>query len=113
MKSVSYAGLTFQTSDAVADALLQLAAALGVNEKAETVDIPVVSSEGKLTSVQLVLGPASQFISQPVESAFDDPDVPEVVAALQKRTRLLGLPRAAAVSAADFTNFDLENPETE
>lgn len=109
MKSVSYAGLTFQTADAIADALLQLAAALGQNERAETVEIPVIENDGHLTSVQLVVGPASQFISRPVESRFDDPADDGVLEQLEKRTRMLDLPRAAAVSAGEIDRFDLDD----
>ncbi len=110
MKSVSYAGLTFQTADAIADALLQLAAALGQNERAETVDIPVIDDTGRLTSVQLVIGPASQFISRPVESHFDDPQGEDIIDYLQRRTRLLDLPRASAMSVSEFDRFDLDTP---
>ncbi|WP_291048073.1 hypothetical protein [Herbiconiux sp.] len=109
MKSVSYAGLTFQTADAIADALLSLAAALGQNERAETVEIPVVESDGHLTSVQLVVGPASQFISQPVVSRFADPVDDGVLDRLERRTRLLDLPRAAAVTAGEIDRFDLDD----
>ncbi|MDO9395689.1 MAG: hypothetical protein Q7T71_03995 [Herbiconiux sp.] len=108
MKSVLYAGVTFETADAVADALLELATALGMNERAETVEIPVVDADGAVTRVQLVIGPASQFISRPVSSEFDDPDDDAVVEELHRRTRLLGLPRAAAVSASDLDRLDYD-----
>jgi len=110
MKSVSYAGLTFSTADAIADALLQLAAALGQNERAETVDIPVVDDDGRPTSVQLVIGPASQFISRPVESTFADPQDDELLDMLERRIRSLDMPRAAAVSLNEFDRFDLDSP---
>ncbi len=110
MKSVSYAGLTFATADVIADALLQLAAALGQNERAETIDIPVVEESGRLSSVQLVVGPASQFISRPVESPFDDPQDQEILDTLNLRIRRLDLPRAAAVEPDEVDRFDLESP---
>ena len=110
MKSVSYAGLTFETADKIADALLQLAAALGANERSETVDIPVVESNGDLTSVQLVIGPASQFVSKRVTSPYDDPHDAEVVEHLRYRTRLLDLPRAAAISDNEIGRLDFDAP---
>jgi hypothetical protein len=110
MKSVSYAGLSFSTADAIADALLQLAAALGQNERAETVDIPVVEDDGRATSVQLVIGPASQFISRPVDSPYADPQDEDVIVALRRRTRSLDMPRAAAVTQNEFDRFDLDSP---
>ncbi|WP_382307669.1 hypothetical protein [Herbiconiux sp. UC225_62] len=110
MKSVSYAGLTFSTADAIADALLQLAAALGQNERAETVDIPVIDEDGRATSVQLVIGPASQFISRPIESAYAEPQDDALVDGMRRRIRSLDLPRAAAVSHVEFDRFDLDSP---
>ncbi|QJU54539.1 hypothetical protein SCB71_15550 [Herbiconiux sp. KACC 21604] len=110
MKSVSYAGLTFETADEIADALLQLAAALGVNERSETVDIPVVEQNGDLSSVQLVIGPASQFISKPVTSPYNEPASAEVVERLTYRTRLLDLPRAAAISDSEIGRLDFDSP---
>lgn len=108
MKSVTYAGLTFLTSDEIADALLQLAAALGQNERAETVEIPVITSEGALSSVQLVIGPASQFISRPIDSAFAEPASDETLTHLRHRLRLLDLPKANAVE--DLERFDFDGP---
>ena len=110
MKSVTYAGLTFATADVIADALLQLAAALGQNEKAETVEIPVIEEDGRPNSVQLVIGPASQFISRHIDSPYDDPQDVKLVDDLVKRTRLLDLPRASAVTAAEFDRFDFDTP---
>ncbi len=108
MKSVTYAGLTFLTSDEIADALLQLAAALGQNERAETVEIPVITEDGVLSSVQLVIGPASQFISRPIESAFAAPVSDETLEHLRHRLRLLDLPKASAVE--ELERFDFEGP---
>ncbi|WP_291041976.1 hypothetical protein [Herbiconiux sp.] len=110
MKSVSYAGLSFETADEVADALLRLATALGVKEKAETVEIPIVEEGGVQNVVQLVIGPASQFISRHVESPYADPESDGVVERLDQRTRLLELPRAAAVSPSEYDRFDIDNP---
>jgi hypothetical protein len=110
MKSVVYAGLTFLTGDEIADALLQLAAALGQNDRAETVEIPVITDDGVPSSVQLVIGPASQFMSRPVESAFEDPASKETLDHLRHRLRLLELPKASAVSSSDVERFDFDNP---
>jgi len=111
MKSVMYAGVTFLTGDEIADALLELAAALGKNEKAETVEIPVITPEGVLSSVQLVIGPASQFISRPVESAFTEPVSEKTLEHLRHRLRLLDLPKASAVSSNEVDRFDLDTPD--
>jgi hypothetical protein len=110
MKSVSYAGLTFSTADAIADALLLLAAALGQNERAETVEIPVVDDDGRPNSVQLVIGPASQFISRPFDSPYADPSDEELLDGLRRRIRSLDMPRAAAVSHSEFDRFDIDSP---
>jgi hypothetical protein len=110
MKSVSYAGLVFETADDVADALLALATALGQNDKAETVEIPIVEDGGKPNTIQLVVGPASQFVSRHIDSPYDDPEGSAVVARLTERTRLLDLPRAAAVAPEEYDRFDFDHP---
>ena len=110
MKSVSYAGHEFSTADDVADALLRLAAALGQNEKAETVDIPIVEEGGVPNSIQLVVGPASQFVSRHIESPYDDPDGTATVLYLDQRTRAFDVPRAGAVAPGEYDIIDLDGP---
>lgn len=64
MKEIIYAGGTFLTGDAIADALLDAAAALAEAQLAEPVDIPVVDADGNRDTTSLLLGPASQIVTR-------------------------------------------------
>jgi hypothetical protein len=55
------------------------------------------------------VGPASQFISQPGASKVAEPVDDGVLDRLERRTRLLDLPRAAAVTAGEIDRFDLDD----
>jgi hypothetical protein len=64
VKEIIYAGGTLLTGDAIADALLDAAAALAEAQLAEPVDIPVVDAEGNRDMTSLLLGPASQIVTR-------------------------------------------------
>jgi hypothetical protein len=72
MRKIIYAGGAFYTGDALAKALLQYAAALALNHSAAVVDLPVRTLHGGRGTQSLVLGPASQVMSETTE--FDDLD---------------------------------------
>ena len=96
MKRVSYAGVSFLTTDGVADALLRFVAALGLKQKAETVEIPAVGDRGDMVPVQLVIGPASALVSMPETSDIEDPDTSAAISSLNRRADALARPRAVA-----------------
>lgn len=106
MKRISYSGGSFLTSDAVADALLQLTAALGRSGSAETVDVPTVNESGDISALQLVLGPASQLTSQSEKSTVSDPDAPETVIEIERLAALVGPSRPVVEDRERITLFD-------
>jgi hypothetical protein len=90
---ITYAGESFLTTDAVADGLLDFVAALGERHEAESVAIPAITKDGKSVFVRLVVGPASELISVPVDSTLAEPDTSDFVSELLKRTQALSSPR--------------------
>ncbi|WP_431279374.1 hypothetical protein [Leifsonia poae] len=74
MRKLIYAGTTFYTGDRLAAALLEYASALAQNGTAQTVVIPAVSDSGEHGDFELVIGPASQLVSEPAHI-----DWPEIV----------------------------------
>jgi hypothetical protein len=114
MKRVTYAGETFLTTDPVADALVDLTAALGRSGKAEVVEVPAVDDSGTPHQVRLVVGPASQMSAVQVDSPFDDLDVGDTVSRLQAQARNLEQPNIASVTSAPVTSIfedeDLDSP---
>jgi hypothetical protein len=63
MHRVQYAGGSVLTGDDIATALLEYAAALARNASSATVEIPVREADGERGVAQVLIGPASQFVS--------------------------------------------------
>lgn len=78
------------TGDAIAEAVLAYAAALGENGTTDIVEIPTADAEGYATTAEVLLGPASQIM---VEAAPDDelePEDEDLVNELARRTTAVG-----------------------
>jgi hypothetical protein len=86
MMRVSYSNTSFLTSDAVARSLLEFAAAIARADGAETVCVPVVTADGELVEVEMVIGPASQMTATPEASDFPEPEMTEAVHAMDRAT---------------------------
>ncbi|MBC7589643.1 MAG: hypothetical protein H7226_01190 [Salinibacterium sp.] len=71
MKLILYAGGSVLTGDVVAHSVAEYATALAQAGKADTVRIPVIK-DGRLNSVELVIGPASQLIIEDAGGDFED-----------------------------------------
>ena len=113
MKRVSYAGETFLTTDAVADALVDLTAVLGRSHKAEVVELSAVDENGETREVRLVVGPASQISAVHVETEYEEPDTGDTVKRLQARARSLEHPNVATMTQAPNTSiFEDEDLES-
>jgi hypothetical protein len=98
VKRVSYAGLSFLTADGVADALVDLAAAL---PRAEIVEVPVLDSSGVTQYARLVIGPSSHMIAIPEKSAFPEPDHGDAAEKLRQRAQTAQSPHTATASEPD------------
>jgi hypothetical protein len=72
MKLIHYAGETLLTGDAIADAILTYASALASREESATIVIPVRLTDGSIADANLLVGPASQLVAVPQESALDE-----------------------------------------
>ena len=97
MKKVSYGGVSFITSDEAAEALLKFAAAAALNDFAEVVHVPVVDESGHAIVADLVIGPASELLVTPSDSAYDPPDTAVAVETLQKRVISLGASKRVSI----------------
>lgn len=95
---MSYSGLSFLTSDGVADALLDLAAAL---PKAEVVEVSVFDDSGAVQSARVVIGPSSHLIAIPEKSAYPEPALHGVEEKLRQRAKQARLPQTATATGTD------------
>lgn len=85
MRRVLYAGGSFDTGDEVAASVFEYARELARNVTADTVFVPARTSGGDVGIVEMLLGPTSQLLSEPLTMAG-----PEIVdEALVARVRAL------------------------
>ena len=72
MQRIHYAGGVLLTGSDIADAIVDYAAALATGHNAASVDIPVRTADGGVGRAHLLVGPASQLVTEPVESEFEE-----------------------------------------
>ena len=88
MRQITYAGGTFLTGDAIAEALMEYAAALANADRAATVHVPAVDN-GDIVDVNVLIGPASQLMAENVAHAGPEPDPTAIVDAINDRMERL------------------------
>ena len=98
MKQVTYAGTSFITGTAIADSLLALVAALGVSRETASVNIPALDADERVTSVDLVIGPASEVVAIGITTAAPELIDDAAVLDLDDRARSLTVPQAVATT---------------
>ena len=72
--------------DRVCKAVLRYARALAMNNQSDVVTVPMVSDEGVHGSAHLLIGPASELFSTPVNDDSDEEYDPDVVRELERMT---------------------------
>lgn len=98
MKRVTYAGTSFVTGTDIADSLLALVAALGVNSETAAVHVPAIDDNDQITSVDLVIGPSSEVVAMTIQSSASELVDVDVVNGFDERARSLAIPHAVASS---------------
>ena len=73
-------------ADSTCKAVLRYARALADASKADVVMVPVVTDGGSLGYAHMLIGPASQLFSIPVENSQNEPLDADAVAELEART---------------------------
>lgn len=109
MKNINYVGRDLLTGDRIADAIMEYATALARRARADRVELPVMAGD-TVSRVELILGPASQLLVEPVDDGRKDPVDDEFVADLQRRTSRLRDPRPITTKggpASVVDGFDL------
>jgi 3-polyprenyl-4-hydroxybenzoate decarboxylase len=72
MRRLTYAGLSVNTGDEIAELVLEYARVLANAQLAATVDVPVRAKDGSIEQVELLVGPASQITSEPAHGVGDE-----------------------------------------
>ncbi|HWS50811.1 MAG TPA: hypothetical protein VN241_07355 [Microbacterium sp.] len=94
MQKIIYAGDEYLTGDEIADALLAYSRALGEEERAEIVEIPVRERDGSVITAKFLIGPASQIVAKAAVGEEAEVEDPALVDRLQKLTRAVESPSA-------------------
>lgn len=103
MRRIVYAGGFFYTGDEIAAALLEYARELARNGTADTVFVPGRSPDGELGTVEFLIGPASQLVSEPLTLMGTEITDEAAVARLHRLAAKLARRRP---SSSDFENPD-------
>lgn len=94
MQVIFYAGGEFLTGDDIADALLEYSRALGQEDMAQIVDIPVRESDGSTSVARFLIGPASQIVTKSAPGSGEELRDDAVAQMLRARTRGVDYPQA-------------------
>ncbi|MCU1443866.1 MAG: hypothetical protein JWQ59_2016 [Cryobacterium sp.] len=86
MRRLQYASGYVLTGDRTCKAVLRYARALADAGKADVVSVPVVTEGGSYGYAHMLIGPASQIFSTPVEHAAAEPEDAEIIEELEKLT---------------------------
>ncbi|MFJ3491039.1 hypothetical protein [Leifsonia aquatica] len=89
MRKIIYGGTSIFTGDRIADAILDYGAALAGASQADVIDFPGRDASGELRELRLLLGPASQMVSEDVDIEWPEILSPETVAHLDDLTAFL------------------------
>ncbi|MHA6667782.1 hypothetical protein ACX3O0_02815 [Homoserinimonas sp. A447] len=115
MRRLYFAGGSMLMADNTCKAVLRYARALADAGKADVVMLPVVTEGGSLAYAHLLIGPASQMFSTPVENSQDEPFDTEAIAELETRTLKLQPSRptwpSEMTDVPDMKDLGLDYPD--
>lgn len=100
MQKILYGGEEFLTGDEIADALLAYGRALGDDERAEIVEIPVREDDGTIVEAKFLIGPASQIVSKAVKHHGEELEDHQLVTRLKDLTRAVESPTGGPLEIA-------------
>jgi hypothetical protein len=100
MRRIVYAGTAFYTGDALAEALMEYARALARHGIADTIFVPGRTLQGERDRIEVLVGPASQIVSEPVDLDGGEIEDAALVRDLSERTALLA-PHKPSAEPAD------------
>lgn len=108
MQTIIYAGDEYLTGDDIADALLAYSRALGDDDRAEIVEIPVRIEDGSVIGAKFLIGPASQIVAKTTTGAGPEIEDADLVARLRQLTHGLESPTSHPLEVDDQQTYDLD-----
>jgi hypothetical protein len=89
MRRLQYSSGYVLTGDRTCKAVLRYARALAEAGKSDVIMVPVVTEGGSYGFAHMLIGPASEIFSTPVEHAAVEPEDADIIEELEKSTMLL------------------------
>ncbi|MBM7505502.1 hypothetical protein ACFPER_00195 [Agromyces aurantiacus] len=111
MDRILYAGGELLTGSEIAQAIVDYAAALAGRRSAASIDIPIRTTSGGVARAHLLIGPASQLVTEPVESEFDELVDEDLVTRL--RTSAAALASTRPVVGATDGDDEIDDADTD
>lgn len=105
MRSVTYAGRTFQTTNEVADALFDFVAALDRGSSGESIEFPVVTGDGLARMVRILVWPGVELICEADNHRLDPVKHDEFASEIRERIAQLRVVRDATVGSSSGWSF--------
>ena len=105
MQIILYAGGQFVTGNEIAFALLEFSRALGEEDTAQIVDIPILEEDGSSGTAKFLIGPASQIVSKSFRTGFEELVDAEVVDRLRRLARTVSFPEASEFDARERAHW--------
>ena len=94
-------------ADDVCQALIQYARVLAAAQASDVLIVPVIDENGELATAEFLIGPASQLLAVPTDSAQERGRDQDVIDDIERRTRLLDSPIAVSRESVDsVVDFD-------
>ncbi len=109
MRKLYYASGYLLMADQTCKALLRYARALAQTGESDIVTVPTINEGGSIGFAHLLIGPASQLFSTPVENASEEPLDEATILELEQRTAELQPARpewATELTDIDDLEFD-------
>ncbi|WP_025159154.1 hypothetical protein [Leifsonia aquatica] len=108
MRRIIYGGTSLFTGDRIADAILDYGAALAGASQAAVIAFPGRDEGGELRELRLLLGPASQMVSEGIDVEWPEILSPETVDRLEGLTSGLTSPEFALPTFGDDDGADTD-----
>lgn len=89
MKRITYAGGSIVTGDRLADIVMDYAAALARADLADHVRVPALTPDERIVHYDLLIGPASQLIAEPIDIPVEELVDEALVTELEQRARMV------------------------
>ncbi|MBT2483521.1 MULTISPECIES: hypothetical protein [unclassified Microbacterium] len=108
MQTIMYAGDEYLTGDEIAYALLNYSRALGEENHAQVVEIPVREEDGSIARAKFLIGPASQIVAKSTPGHGPELEDEELVRQLKELTRNVESPRSLPMEAPENPTPDVD-----